>query len=93
MEISGYLCAIKYVNMQGSCLNNIKVSAIMFGSSDYFVSKQASKQASILYINKEGRKPFCIVPVGIRQTDFVVSPRALCVYPSIIYDNLITITK
>ena len=46
VEISGYLCAIKYVNMQGACLNNIKVSAIMFGSLDYFVSKQASKQAS-----------------------------------------------
>ena len=56
MEISGYLCAIKYVNMQGSCLNNIKVSAIMFGSSDYFVSKQASKQASkhIIYIKRKG---------------------------------------
>ena len=49
--------------MQGSCLNNIKVSAIMFGSSDYFVSKQASKQAYYIY-KKEGRKPFCMCPWG-----------------------------
>ena len=42
--------------MQGACLNNIKVSAIMFGSSDYFVSKQASKQASkhaSIYLTKK----------------------------------------